>query len=97
MGSCRERSVYLTTLLLGRLSPLSGYVHILSPENLDIGVEVQLESINMRIPWYAKIAEHSPHKAPNKIRMTRKDIDEHTSENRTSKMNRNCKRNTAFE
>ena len=25
MGSCRARSVYLTTLLLGRLSPLSGY------------------------------------------------------------------------
>ena len=24
MGSCRARSVYLTTLLLGRLSPLSG-------------------------------------------------------------------------
>ena len=24
MGSCRPRSVYLTTLLLGRLSPLSG-------------------------------------------------------------------------
>ena len=24
MGSCRVRSVYLTTLLLGRLSPLSG-------------------------------------------------------------------------
>ena len=24
MGSCRERSVYLTTRLLGRLSPLSG-------------------------------------------------------------------------
>ena len=24
MGSCRERSVYLTTLLMGRLSPLSG-------------------------------------------------------------------------
>ena len=25
MGSCRARSVYLTTRLLGRLSPLSGY------------------------------------------------------------------------
>ena len=25
VGSCRVRSVYLTTLLLGRLSPLSGY------------------------------------------------------------------------
>ena len=24
VGSCRARSVYLTTLLLGRLSPLSG-------------------------------------------------------------------------
>ena len=24
MGSCRARSVYLTTRLLGRLSPLSG-------------------------------------------------------------------------
>ena len=24
MGSCQARSVYLTTLLLGRLSPLSG-------------------------------------------------------------------------
>ena len=24
MGSCRARSVYITTLLLGRLSPLSG-------------------------------------------------------------------------
>ena len=35
MGSCRAQSVYLTTLLLGRLSPLSGLtsiVHILSPE-----------------------------------------------------------------
>ena len=31
MGSCRERSVYLTTRLMGRLSPLS-IVHILSPE-----------------------------------------------------------------
>ena len=30
MGSCRARSVYLTTRLLGRFSPLS--VHILSPE-----------------------------------------------------------------
>ena len=25
LGSCRARSVYLTTRLLGRLSPLSGY------------------------------------------------------------------------
>ena len=25
IGSCRARSVYLTTHLLGRLSPLSGY------------------------------------------------------------------------
>ena len=25
MGSCQARSVYLTTLLLGRLSPLSSY------------------------------------------------------------------------
>ena len=25
-GSCRARSVYLTTFLLGRLSPLSGYL-----------------------------------------------------------------------
>ena len=34
MGSCRAQSVYLTTCLLGRLSPLSGtsIVHILSPE-----------------------------------------------------------------
>ena len=35
MGSCRALSVYLTTLLLGRLSPLKGLnsiVHILSPE-----------------------------------------------------------------
>ena len=35
-GSCRARSVYLNTLLLGRLNPLSGYitsiVHILLPE-----------------------------------------------------------------
>ena len=35
MGSCREQSVYLTTLLLGRLSPLSSFVHILSPETED--------------------------------------------------------------
>ena len=32
MGSCRARSVYLTTRLLGRLSPLTSIVHILSPE-----------------------------------------------------------------
>ena len=35
MGSCRARSVYITTCLLGRLSPLkrlTGIVHILSPE-----------------------------------------------------------------
>ena len=35
MGSCRARSVYLATRLLGRLSPLSrltSIVHILSPE-----------------------------------------------------------------
>ena len=34
MGSCRARSVYLTTLLLGRLSPkrLISIVHILLPE-----------------------------------------------------------------
>ena len=37
MGSCRARSVYLTTRLLSRLRPLSGYIvisimHILSPE-----------------------------------------------------------------
>ena len=35
MGSCRARSVYLTTHLLGRLSPLkrlTSIVHILSPE-----------------------------------------------------------------
>ena len=35
MVSCRARSLYLTTRLLGRLSPLSGLtsiVHILSPE-----------------------------------------------------------------
>ena len=32
MGSCRARSVYLTTSLMGRLSPLSGIAHILSPE-----------------------------------------------------------------
>ena len=35
MGSCRARSVYLTTRLLGRLSPLSpitSIVYILSPE-----------------------------------------------------------------
>ena len=35
VGSCWARSVYLTTLLLGRLSPLSGLtsiVHILLPE-----------------------------------------------------------------
>ena len=32
MGSCRAWSVYLTTRLLGRLGPLSGIVHILSPE-----------------------------------------------------------------
>ena len=36
MGSCQARSVYLTTLLLGRLSPLkwlTSIMHILSPEN----------------------------------------------------------------
>ena len=32
MGSCRARSVYLTTRLLGRLSPLTSIVHILLPE-----------------------------------------------------------------
>ena len=35
LGSCRARSVYLTTLFLDRLNPLSGwpvFVHILSPE-----------------------------------------------------------------
>ena len=33
MGSCRARSIYLTTRLLGRLSPLStSIVQILSPE-----------------------------------------------------------------
>ena len=34
VGSCRARSVYLTTRLLGRLSPLwlTSIVHILSPE-----------------------------------------------------------------
>ena len=34
MGSCQARSVYLTTRLLGRLSPkrLTSIVHILSPE-----------------------------------------------------------------
>ena len=32
VNPCRARSVYLTTRLLGRLSPLSGIVHILSPE-----------------------------------------------------------------
>ena len=35
MGSCRARSVYLTTRLLGRISPLkrlTSIVHILSPE-----------------------------------------------------------------
>ena len=32
MGSCRAQSVYLTTRLLGRLSPLTSIVHILSPE-----------------------------------------------------------------
>ena len=34
MGSCRARSVYLTTRVLGRLSPLglTSIVHILSPE-----------------------------------------------------------------
>ena len=35
MGSCLARSVYLTTRLMGRLSPLSGLtsiVPILSPE-----------------------------------------------------------------
>ena len=32
MESCRAQSVYLTTRLLGRLSPLTSIVHILSPE-----------------------------------------------------------------
>ena len=32
MGSCRARSVYLTTRVLGRLSPLSGIVHSVSLE-----------------------------------------------------------------
>ena len=32
MGSCRARSVYLTTRLLGRLKRLTSIVHILSPE-----------------------------------------------------------------
>ena len=33
MGSCRARSVYLTTRILGRLSPLSGILaHILLPK-----------------------------------------------------------------
>ena len=32
MGSCRARSVYLTTHLLGRLSPVTSSVHILSPD-----------------------------------------------------------------
>ena len=31
MGSCRAQSVYLTTRLLGRLSPLTSIVHILLP------------------------------------------------------------------
>ena len=42
MGSCRARSVYLTTHLLGRLSPLTSIVHIPSPEtdNYRKGVRV---------------------------------------------------------
>ena len=41
MGSCRARPVYLTTFLLGRLSPLSGYpvlfvcVEVLRPGQLN--------------------------------------------------------------
>ena len=32
MGSCRARSVYLTTRLLGRLSPLSGFANSADPD-----------------------------------------------------------------
>ena len=53
MGSCRARSVYLTTLLLGRLSPLKQLTsnkHILSPET----TTALLESADGR-EWPVKI------------------------------------------
>ena len=57
MGSCRVRSVYLTTVLLGRLSPLSGLtsiVHILLPETDNCPSWIswrERTTIETRGPW----------------------------------------------
>ena len=56
MGSCRAQLVYLTTRLLGRLSPLSGLtsiVHILSPEivNCPSWISGRERMTVENIPW----------------------------------------------